>query len=184
MMDVSSALFWVSFLCVSAILILGFVDLWNDRFTFWPPPEKGSWQDRSFIWLFRGMLYPLVLLSVRVFEQTDYSWLRLGLGGTLLILGFGTAIASTLNLGWKNAFGDRDGLVTNGWFSLSRNPVYVVSWFGMAGWALLVQSVMVSIILVLWALIYLIAIFLEERWLEQVYGEEFLAYKSRVRRFI
>lgn len=129
------------------------------------------------------MIYPLFVLSVLEFEPVHQPFFQYGLGGILLIAGFGTAFASTFNLGWKNAFGDKEGLVTNGWFAYSRNPVYVVTWIGLLGWAIIAQSVWVSIILALWALIYLIAIFLEEAWLEQTYGDAFQSYKKTVHRF-
>ena len=176
--------FFVSAVCALALLFLGLADWFRDDFTFWPPPEKGSWQDRTFIWLFRGMLYSLIILSIREFSLADRSTWSLICGVILLVAGFGTAIASTLNLGWKNAFGDKQGLVTNGWFAHSRNPVYLVSWIGMIGWAILVPGILVWIILRLWALMYLLAVCLEERWLERVYGEEFRAYKAKVGRFV
>jgi protein-S-isoprenylcysteine O-methyltransferase Ste14 len=180
----TTLLFILSATCAATILGLGLVDWVGSGFRFWPPPEKGRWQDRLFIWFFRGMLYPLIALSFLEFESTEQPWLQLGLGGGLVVLGFGTALASTLNLGWSNAFGDRQGLVTGGWFAWSRNPVYMVTWIGLAGWAILVPSPMVWIILAIWALIYLIAVFLEERWLEDVYGDEFRVYRKEVRRFL
>lgn len=176
-------LFLISLLAASSLLALGILDLSRKDFIFWPPPEKNSWQDKTFIWLFRGLIYPLLILSVFEFRSIDQPLLQYGLGGLLLTFGFGTAFASTFNLGWKNAFGDKEGLVTNGWFAYSRNPVYVVTWIGQLGWATIAQSNLVSILLALWGLLYLLAIFLEEAWLERTYGEEYLAYKISVRRF-
>ncbi|MGB7337194.1 MAG: PEMT/PEM2 methyltransferase family protein [Salaquimonas sp.] len=177
-------LFAISALCGIAILVLGLLDFTRKDFIFWPPPEKGSWQDWTFITLFRGMLYPLIALSVLHLANNQPALMSVFMGGILLLIGFGLAFASTSNLGWKNAFGDKQGLVTEGWFAYSRNPVYVVTWIGMIGWAILVQSTQVWFILFLWAVIYVFAIFLEERWLTKVYGQEFLNYKRKVRRFI
>ena len=41
-----------------------------------------------------------------------------------------------------------------------------------------------AMLLLMWALFYLLAPFLEEPWLEQEYGSEYLAYKKRVPRFL
>lgn len=43
---------------------------------------------------------------------------------------------------------------------------------------------LVNGVLQLWALMYVIAPFMEEPWLVQKYGKQYLVYKSRVPRFI
>jgi protein-S-isoprenylcysteine O-methyltransferase Ste14 len=87
-------------------------------------------------------------------------------------------------MGWRNAFGEKKGLVTDGWFAISRNPVYVVTWIGQVGWGLILAQWSVTVLLALWALLYVLAPFLEERWLEQEYGDDFPRYKSNVARFL
>jgi protein-S-isoprenylcysteine O-methyltransferase Ste14 len=87
-------------------------------------------------------------------------------------------------MGWRNAFGEKKGLVTDGWFAISRNPVYVATWAGLLGWGLVLGQSSVTGLLTLWALLYVLAPFLEERWLEQQYGDEFRRYKSSVARFV
>ena len=69
-------------------------------------------------------------------------------------------------------------------FSWSRNPIYVVSIIGMAGWILIVGSTFLTILIVLWGALYIGAPFIEEPWLEQQYGDEYVRYKRRVPRFI
>ena len=69
----------------------------------------------------------------------------------------------------------------NGW---SRNPVYVVSIAGLIGLGLTIHSGLVYTLLAVWGLFYIIAPFLEESWLEEQYGKEFLSYKVRVPRFV
>jgi protein-S-isoprenylcysteine O-methyltransferase Ste14 len=87
-------------------------------------------------------------------------------------------------LGRSNAYGEAKGLKTEGWYRWSRNPIYVVSIVGMIGLALLANSFYVSCLLTFWAVTYLLAPFLEEPWLAQQYGKEFLDYKAKVPRFI
>jgi protein-S-isoprenylcysteine O-methyltransferase Ste14 len=86
-------------------------------------------------------------------------------------------------MGWRNAFGEKQGLVTDGYFSKSRNRVYVATWVGLVGWALIYNSTFVSILLGFWAVLYLLAPIFEESWLEEMYGDEFRTYKCQVRRF-
>ncbi len=168
------------------LLTLAAVSLVVSDVRFWPPPAKGSWQDVSFIWLFRAMVYGLVgasLLAIFLDGRVPATS-ALVAGGLLVLFGFGGAFASTRNLGWRNAFGDREGLITEGWFAYSRNPVYVTTWVGLAGWALLVPDLAVRLILLGWGLLYVLATRLEEPWLEAEYGEAYRSYRRRVPRFL
>lgn len=158
----------------------------TERFQFWPPPSGKSWQHRSFNILFRVFLYALIVLSVLEFKwPQNYLTASLrALGAIITIAGFGLALWITTHMGWRNAFGERKGLITSGPFALSRNPVYVVTLVGLCGWALLIGSPLVSGLLIAWGLLYIAAPFLEEPWLEREYGEAYQAYKTKVRRFI
>lgn len=181
----STPLFCVSLVSVSIILILSFFATMRESFQFWPPPERKSWQHRSFLILFRCFVYPLIVLSALEFDigGSAMRYTAIVIGIFLLLAGFGLAIKITLQMGWRNAFGEKRGLVTDGYFSRSRNPVYVATWLGLIGWAVVANSVLVSILLGFWAALYLFAPLFEEPWLEKIYGDEFREYKLRVRRF-
>lgn len=150
---------------------------------FWPPPSPQSWQHRWFRGLFRLAVYPLVVLSLWLLWQDGVPfWPAVG-GLALMGLGFGLAFRITARMGWRNAFGSADGLVTDGWFAHSRNPVYVATWVGLLGWAVLVPVWLIHVPLMLWAFLYLIAPRFEEPWLRAHYGPAFEAYAARTRRF-
>ncbi|MGI9362283.1 MAG: methyltransferase family protein [Parasphingorhabdus sp.] len=178
-------LFGISLGSVCIILALSFVAGRMDNFQFWPPPSSTSWQHRSFLMLFRCFVYPLILLSVLEFDINNIAtrYVEIAVGTFLFCVGFGFAVRITLQMGWRNAFGEKRGLVTDGYFSISRNPVYVATWVGLVGWAFIINSTFVTILLGFWAALYLLAPIFEEPWLEEVYGDEFRAYKNQVRRF-
>ena len=76
-------------------------------------------------------------------------------------------------------------IVTRGPFRLTRNPLYLSLTLLYTGIALLVNS--------FWAIILLPGVLLlirfgvinrEERYLEQKFGEQYLSYKAKVRRWI
>ena len=182
----TTVLFLISVTCASALLLLSVISLVAPKFQFWPPPHPNSWQRQAFLWVFRGMCYSLIGLTVfeLINQPTTLSALQLWIGVPILSAGFGAALASTFDLGWGLAFGEGQGLKTTGWFSWSRNPIYVVTWVGMIGWGLFAMSGPVSIVLVLWAIIYLNLVFLEERWLLATYGKEYADYMSKVPRFM
>lgn len=178
-----TAIFIIAIVADLGILVLSVISLASNKLQFWPPPSTNSWQYYTFWNLFRAMLLGVVVLSILDFNEDSLPW-RHYVGIPLAIAGFGLALYITFYLGWKNAHGEKEGLITDGFYRWSRNPIYVVSIAGMAGVGLSVHSSMVSLLLTIWALWYIIAPFLEEPWLEEQYGEEFELYKARVPRFI
>jgi len=178
-------LFGLSVLSIGAIFVLSSTAALRTDFEFFPPPSGSSWQHKIFRILFRVFLYPLIILTLIKFEVESGFWplVRYVVGGSALIIGFGLAFWITGQMGWRNAFGEKKGLKTDGWFGLSRNPVYVATWLGLIGWALVVNSSLVSILLALWAFMYVVAPLVEEPWLEQQYGDDYREYRKQTRRF-
>jgi protein-S-isoprenylcysteine O-methyltransferase Ste14 len=75
-------------------------------------------------------------------------------------------------------------LVTNGPYRFSRNPMYLslfLLYFGLALW-LDVFWVLVLVPLVI-ILVQYLAIVREERYLERKFGQQYISYKARVRRW-
>lgn len=76
-------------------------------------------------------------------------------------------------------------IITTGIFAYSRNPIYLAFCFISIGLALIVNSVWILCSVFLSAyLVYVIAIKKEESYLEAKFGESYLVYKRRVRRWI
>lgn len=182
----SYLLFGASLLAAVVVATLCAVGATAGRPQFWPPPHRGAWQHTAFQWLFRLFVYPLVALTVVEFEALDgvRALYQYGVGAPAFLVGFGLAVWITFEMGWRNAFGEKLGLRTTGWFSRSRNPIYLATWLGLIGWALLANAWMVTALLATWALFYAIAPMLEEPWLERQYGEDYRAYKAAVPRFL
>lgn len=181
----SQIVFVLAIMSIVTILILSFRALVIADFDFFPPPRKDSWQYRIFWVLFRVMFIGLIYLSFSEFDSLPVfdPWIRYCVWLPLIVAGFGAATYLTGKLGWANAHGEKIGLVVSGCYRWSRNPIYVASFVGMIGWVFFVNSPYVNIILSLWALMYFLAPFLEEQWLERMYGEKFLVYKKETSRF-
>ena len=179
----TNIIFYIALGADVGLLVLSVASLVSKNMQFWPPPSTKSWQYHTFWSLFRVMFLCIVVLSVLDFNGSGSPW-RYYVGIPLTLIGFGLAFYITFYLGWKNAPGEKEGLITDGFYEWSRNPVYVVSIAGMIGVGLWVHSNMVYALLAIWAMWYIIAPFLEEPWLEEQYGEEFTRYKERVPRFI
>jgi len=176
MFDVTSWAPWLAFGLslsgIAAIFGLSVMAAVREDFQFFPPPNKQSWQHKTFLGLFRLFLYPLVVLTFLVFDPPEgtRAWVQYGVGGLLLLIGFGMAVRITLYMGWRNAFGEKLGLMTTGWFGWSRNPIYVFTW-------------LITLLLGAWIVMYLVAPLFEEPWLERQYGDDYRKYKRNVPRF-
>jgi protein-S-isoprenylcysteine O-methyltransferase Ste14 len=76
-------------------------------------------------------------------------------------------------------------LVVDGPYRISRNPMYLSALIGWLGWTIFYESPAVLIALgILWMVFSLRVIALEERQLEEQFGEEYLEYKRSVPRWI
>jgi len=76
------------------------------------------------------------------------------------------------------------GLVVDGPYQVSRNPMYVAGLFTWLGWVIFYGSpAVLAGFLLLWIIFTLRVIPYEERQLEELFGEDYLAYKRTVRRW-
>jgi len=128
-----------------------------------------------------GRLYPL-------------SWPGLDDTGAR-VLGYGFGLAGLVLIGWgvlammragTNILPHRgaDTLVTGGPFRIWRNPLYMGETLVFLGLAQVTGNIWMAIVGVAFALgVLKLAILPEERHLEARFGDAYLAYKSRTRRW-
>jgi protein-S-isoprenylcysteine O-methyltransferase Ste14 len=137
-----------------------------------------------------GALNPLLaeLDAVEPWSWLDRGWAQ-ALGFVLCAVGIAGTFASQMAMGasWRIGVdpGERTELVTEGLFSLSRNPIYLFMFSAWIGFALLVPSWLgaASIVLLLVGLELQVRL-VEEPHLLRSYGQPYLAYASRVGRFV
>ncbi len=84
-----------------------------------------------------------------------------------------------------NPYKPTSGLVVNGPFRFTRNPIYLAFTLLYGGIAALVNALWAILLLpILLVIMRCGVIEREERYLEQKFGQEYLRYKERVRRWI
>jgi protein-S-isoprenylcysteine O-methyltransferase Ste14 len=76
------------------------------------------------------------------------------------------------------------GLVTTGAFAISRNPIYVSFAIMLIGQFLIYPSWILLIYIFLGMFTFHRQVLKEEEFLEKQYGEEFKAYRKKVRRYL
>jgi protein-S-isoprenylcysteine O-methyltransferase Ste14 len=117
-------------------------------------------------------------------------WLRYGVGGGIVLLSvyfFGFRAVSTMRKTGQseNPYKTTTEIVESGPYAMTRNPMYlqmVLVCFGFSfllsnGWTLILTPACA-------VLLYALVIKPEETYLERKFGEPYLEYKTRVRRWI
>jgi protein-S-isoprenylcysteine O-methyltransferase Ste14 len=76
-------------------------------------------------------------------------------------------------------------LVTSGFYAISRNPMYLGGLIMLLGWAILLSNALAFLFLPLYVLyINRFQIAPEERVLTSLFGETYVAYQARARRWL
>jgi protein-S-isoprenylcysteine O-methyltransferase Ste14 len=109
----------------------------------------------------------------------------------LVPLGVGALMSLTAALSFRRAgtpvvpFTPSTALVTGGWFRLTRNPMYLGLTLILGGVALIDGTLGAFLPLpVFVAILHQRFIKLEEPFLEGIFGNDYRAYKARVRRWV
>jgi protein-S-isoprenylcysteine O-methyltransferase Ste14 len=138
------------------------------------------------IWLLVGhQHYPLHFLERSVLPSTP---LVAAIGYLLLFGGIVFAIAARVSLGrnWSAnvTLKEDHQLICTGLYSVVRNPIYTGIVTALLGMAVLLNAVHVFLAFALAILLFMWKTRYEERFMEQEFGAQYLAYRQRVRGFI
>jgi protein-S-isoprenylcysteine O-methyltransferase Ste14 len=150
----------------------------------YPMPRPNGWY--YLMWALFGFIF----LSNLVFVVLDWnsgvwpSGLRFWLALPLAFLGGALVTWGLATLGARRTSGLAEALVTRGPYRLTRNPQYVGDFFLFVGVAIFANSGVVAVTHLLTALVLLLAPFAEEPWLEEQYGEPYVAYRRTVPRYL
>jgi protein-S-isoprenylcysteine O-methyltransferase Ste14 len=143
--------------------------------------------------------WPLVTILLGV--ALDYAWpielsvavsklLRYWVGGVivvgaLLALGGWSVLVIRLDGQTENPFKPTHRIVERGPFRITRNPMYLQMVLVCVGTAILLMNAWIMLMTPVCAcLLWRLAIVPEEAYLEQKFGDQYLEYKNRVRRWI
>ena len=115
---------------------------------------------------------------------------RYGIGGTIVagaILGLGFRAVRTMRATGQdeNPWKPTPSIIESGPYRFTRNPMYLQLLIVCVGFAVVLQNpwILILTLLAAWVL-YALAIRPEEEYLERKFGEQYLAYKRRVPRWL
>ena len=141
------------------------------------------------------LIYGIVLLKIIVLILTHYVahigiasgvWIYIFriVGAALIILGLAIWFTGAVRSGMDKNITENK-LKTDGIYACVRNPMYTGIWFFMVGISLMWHNCfMVAMIPIDWVILTVVLKNTEEKWLRDLYGEEYENYKSRVNRCI
>jgi len=136
-----------------------------------------------------GLLTALVIvlfgyiLKIGVLDGI-WVWVFRSIGGVLIILGAVIWYIGALRSGMDDSITENK-LKTTGIYSWVRNPMYSGWWIALTGISLMWHNIfLVPVFFLNWVIITIVLINTEEKWLLNLYGEEYSKYKKRVNRCI
>ena len=141
---------------------------------------------------------PLVSLLVLLLTYGMHYFWPIGIGGMsifkyigVIVSTFGIGIIIIASLNFKRAdtniepWKPTKNIISVGIYGYSRNPIYVAFCLVQIGIGIFINSLWVFVGFMITAiLIYQIAIKKEELYLEKKFGEEYILYKNKVKRWL
>lgn len=161
--------------------------LWSLAFPdrrIWPPPHRYSWQHvLSWACFFAVCGLNTVLLFLDWNSWIFKSDLRFVVGIPVTLLGGFLAVWGVAALGVVNSSGLKGGFVAAGPYRFTRNPQYLGDNILFFGVSIIANSLLLWITHALLILIFVMAPLIEERWLEDQYGQAYREYRRAIPRF-
>tara|TARA_Y100001972_G_C7660977_1_gene333399 strand:- start:3398 stop:3895 length:498 start_codon:yes stop_codon:yes gene_type:complete len=155
-----------------------------------PPKLKTVTLLNNLIWLLVIALTTVFSLFPKVYHQYvvpfetlkthTLSWVAIGIMSVAFMVVFSAKNQQRLNRG-----SEQKGwlLLTKGIYSKTRNPLHLGQLITLIGFFLCIPSIYSGIILLLGAFIVFVRVGLEEKVLENVFEEDYLAYERKVDRW-
>ena len=139
------------------------------------PPMQGV--EKVLFWVYQAttLLFIFCLFFLKV--KTGTPWLYAGVA--VYALGLLLFTLSTISF----AKPDKDGVNRDGLYRFSRNPMYVAYFIYFLGCALLTQSPALFALLCIFQLSAHWVILAEERWCRETFGQDYIQYCQKVRRY-
>lgn len=162
---------------------------------FRSPDRAQQWRDALVVLLFVLLLAQALAAAVAPaalpLAQADRraaAGVRNAAAIALVIAGVALLVTAQLQLGasWRIGIDDaaRPGLVTSGIYARSRNPIFLALLLIIAGYMLLIPTLLSAVLLAAAYIGTRLQIRAEESYLLRAYGDDYRAYASRVGRLV
>jgi protein-S-isoprenylcysteine O-methyltransferase Ste14 len=140
------------------------------------PKPAGKGKAALAVYMVTNILLFLCPFFLKIITGAPLFYIALG------VYAFGTAVY--LLAVWSFARPEAGGINKSGLYRYSRNPMYVGYFFYFLGLALLTQSPVLLVILILFQIATHWIILAEEQWCLLNFGEDYINYMKKVRRYL
>lgn len=121
---------------------------------------------------------------IPVITFTNMRWIFILIGILCFIIGI-TLWLKAVIIDRLDAHIIKNELVTTGVYAYVRNPVYSAFMFVCTGVLLIYGNLVLLVLLIIyWGFMTVLMKLTEEKWLEDLYGKEYVQYRQRVNRCI
>ncbi len=174
----TAALAWIIF------WVYWFISAWITRSPMKRQQSQWSWILFALLWCF-WVLYSSGRAPGFLVQRAIPDVLAVGLTGTIItLLGLGFAVWARVHLGrnWSSMPAIRvdHKLIRTGPYSIVRHPIYTGILFAIAGTAIIIGEPLGLIAFFLILVVYLWKIRMEEKYLQEEFGEDYAQYKKEV----
>jgi len=140
------------------------------------PPVEGREKIAFWVYLLStfAMLIYLFFITIAVESYLFY------IGVSFSVIGLLLYAISFINFGKPS----EQGINTHGLYKYSRNPIYVAFFIYLLGCVLITQSLILLALLIVYQTSVHWIVLSEERWCIQQFGNEYIQYMKRVRRYL
>ncbi len=136
-----------------------------------------------FFYIIIASAFQLPTIGTELFHSSIAGWVGVAIG----LLGLGLFLYALISFGKSFRVGideEHPGeLVTTGAFAISRNPIYTAFAIVLCSLFLIIPNWIILIYIILGIWLFNRQIRLEEKSLLKIYGDQYLAYCQKVRRF-
>lgn len=170
-----------AFLLLIPILLIryGLLSILNKealkRAAFYPPLIG---RERAAFWFYQVSTILIFVYPFFLKIRMDSVWFVLG----LILYSLGTLLYVLATINYANPNGN--GMNVKGLYRVSRNPMYVAYFLYFLGCVLLTSSMILLVVLIVFQVSAHWIILSEERWCVKEFGEEYIRYMKKVRRYI
>lgn len=175
----------------TVILLLAFVvtliiSVRSPDHRIWPPRAPKTRYYILVWWIMLLMFGGIILLGIMDWNSLDWSpWIRYPAGLSAILVGNGLAWRGAAELGMKTTSGATSTkLRTTGLYAYSPNPQYIGDMLIFFGWVILTASSWVIIPAIIGIIVCILAVRVEETWLEEIHGEAYRSYCETTPRFV
>ena len=167
-------------LIIPALLIRYGLPLFVDkaamkRLAFTPPP-KGN--ERIAFWVYIPSTFAIVIYSFFIKITVESHIFYIGAA----VYGIGILLYAVSMIHFGNP--SEQGINTSGLYRFSRNPIYVAFFLFLLGCAIITQSLILFLLVIIYQISVHWIILSEERWCLAVFGDEYKRYMEKVRRYL